>query len=115
MGFFSVLLLCQSFYACRHKGDISSPEISFQNQVKPILANNCAYSGCHFGEAEFSLENYESVSRKVSPGNAWKSDIFKSASALSGFKVMPPPPKPTLSEQQLQLIYLWIAQGAKNN
>ncbi|MBL0342473.1 MAG: hypothetical protein IPP71_17165 [Bacteroidetes bacterium] len=94
------------------------PELSFTNDVQPIIAANCTQSGCHNSSdgGSFSLETYESVLGKVSPGNGRKSSIYRSITgrALEG-GFMPQSPSQPLSEDQIRTIFVWIEQGALNN
>ena len=100
--------------ACTHDPVIpDSPEVSFSEQIQPIIVSNCARSGCHDGDEEFSLQTYEEIAGKVKSGDARKSEIYKAMTALWGESAMPP--DGPLSDQQINLIYAWIMQGAKNN
>ena len=52
---------------------------------------------------------------KVSAGNPQNSRLYLAVKLLDQEQVMPKPPYSPLSEKQIQLIYIWIGQGAKNN
>lgn len=98
--------------SCTHEPVIpSSPEISFSQQVKPIFVSNCGR--CHDGR-ELSLTSYSGIRAHVSPGDAKNSELFKAITTLWGPGGAMPPDGP-LSDQQINLIYVWIMQGAKNN
>lgn len=106
--------------ACRHDSDLASlPQISFANNIQPIIASNCTQSGCHNsqGDSRFPLVTYNDVMTdgKISAGNAHGSTLYNSISNHGTAKLMPPAPLPTLSEDQIKLIFIWIEQGAKNN
>ena len=103
--------------ACRHEPDLSGfPEVSFSQKIQPIIASNCAYSGCHDDGhgGSFSLEDYEDIidHGDVKAGNPHGSLLFQ-VITNHGEKLMPP--DGPLSSEDIQSIYLWIAQGAKNN
>lgn len=99
---------------CTHDPVIpDSPAISFSEQIQPIVVANCGSAGCHDGDEEFSLWTYEEIAGKVTPGDARASEIYKAMVALEGENAMPP--NGPLSDQQINLIYSWIMQGAKNN
>lgn len=111
-----VMILMGVSVACKHKPDLAqSPEISFSGQVQPLIISNCCEVGCHsgYGDDAFTLLTYSEVRRHVKPGKPYRSSIFQSVVILSGEGAMPPG-RP-LSEDQLKIMYTWIAQGAKNN
>jgi hypothetical protein len=100
--------------ACTHDPVIPDlPEISFSERVQPIIVANCGSSGCHDGGEEFSLLTYDEIADKVKPGDAGDSEIYEAMTALWGESAMPP--AGPLSDQQINIIYTWIMQGAKNN
>jgi hypothetical protein len=100
--------------SCTHDPVIPvTPEVSFSKQVRPIFVNNCARAGCHDGN-EFALQSYSEIRAHVTPGDARKSKLYKSIVTLWGPGGAMPPDGP-LSDQQINLIYAWIMQGAKNN
>jgi len=109
----SMLLLLFVSESCTHEVTIpDSPAISFNEQVLPIIASNCGYSGCHDGGEEFSLRTFEEIRGNVNPGDARKSKLYK---AITRLNFEPMPPDGPLNDQQINLIYGWIMQGAKNN
>lgn len=94
-------------------------KIYFQQQVLPILLSNCAMSGCHdeiTHEEGVVLTSYEKVvtTTEIRPGNAAESELYKLIIDLDSGDRMPPPPQSALNQQQVQLIYQWIQQGAQN-
>ena len=100
-------------FSCTHDPVIpKTPEISFKDQVQPIYVNNCARSGCHDGN-EFSLQTYDEIRSNVSPGDARGSKTYRAMTRLWGESAMPP--DGPLSDQQINLVYAWIMQGAKDN
>lgn len=111
--------------SCRHETDLSSlKQVSFANDIQPIIASNCAMSGCHSGNGSsggedelFPLTTYEEVIDEgdVRAGDAHGSKFYQVISNHTIENVMPPSPYPPLSDNQIKLIYLWIEQGAKNN
>ena len=89
---------------------------SFEQNVLPILAAKCAFSGCH-GENPQEGYDYRTYVSFIAggehgpvfiPGNAAESEIIKEV--VEG--KMPPPASglPTLSEAELQVIINWINQ-----
>lgn len=116
-----LVLIVAGFFGmgCQHDPIIPpAPQISFAEQIAPILISNCATTGCHDGSSSGDedlppLRNYEEIRKHVKPGNARDSKIYKYITAIDGEDAMPPD-RP-LTEEQIQLIFLWISQGAKNN
>jgi hypothetical protein len=109
-------------FSCRHDAEFPpvvanvGDSIFFDSQVLPIFVSNCAMSGCHIGNGEaFALESYEQIKKKVEPGNPGKSELYQVITTNSPFgNVMPPDPKPRLTNEQVTIIQLWILEGAKN-
>ena len=113
----SLLMLVAIFSACRHEPDLSAvPEISYSQKIQPIIASNCSYSGCHDdgGRHVFSLVSYDDVIKNgdVKAGNPHSSKLYN-VITNHGEKLMPP--DAPLSSQDIESVYIWIAQGAKNN
>jgi mono/diheme cytochrome c family protein len=93
--------------------------VYFEKDVLPILTSNCAYSGCHNAASAkdgIVLDNYANVIRtgKIKVGNPNKSELYEVITETDLKDVMPPPPSPKLSNEQIQTIAKWITQGAKN-
>jgi len=85
-------------------------EVSFSQDVLPIFQEFAA--SCHGTSGGLSLESYEGVMKVVVAGKPEESLLWKRLNGQGG-PIMPPSGK--LSDDLLQLIYLWIQQGAKNN
>ena len=104
-------------------GDTSTPcdatKIYFQQQVLPILVSNCAMSGCHDDATHKEgvvLTSYQKVmaTTQVRPGNPGNSKLYKVIVDPDPGDRMPEPPQNPLTQQQIQVIYAWIQQGAQN-
>ena len=64
----------------------------------------------------FNLTTYAGLSGGgISAGSPEKSKIYTVLKTLKADKIMPKRPYNELSDKQIQLIYVWIGQGAKNN
>lgn len=90
--------------------------VSYAQTIKPLLANNCNFSGCHAngsrgGKVELSV--YDSVKTSVFPFNADASKLYFSLIKTDPLRVMPPAGK--LHADKIQSVWLWIEQGALNN
>ncbi|HXG38880.1 MAG TPA: c-type cytochrome domain-containing protein [Bacteroidota bacterium] len=110
------------FPAIMHsQSDVKKKKISFEKEVFPIIRSNCL--PCHLAENEnpsgLALDNYETLMKggehgnTVVPGKPKESYLY--------LKLLPNPPfgkqmarnKKKLSEEEIQVIYDWIEQGAK--
>lgn len=114
-----ILLLTISTIASSQQG--GKKRISFDKEVFPIIRSNCL--PCHLAENEnpsgLALDNYETLMKggehgsTVVPGKPKESYLY--------LKLLPNPPfgkqmarnKRKLSEEEIQIIYDWIEQGAK--
>ena len=107
------------FSACKHKLNFNDlTEVSYAVNVKPIINSNCAFSGCHgdSGYVKFSLTSYEGLMNGgITAGSPEKSKLYSTLKTLDEDDFMPKKPYTELTEKQIQLIYVWIGQGAKNN
>lgn len=109
------------FTSCIHKPDLDSlKDVSFANDIQPIIAGNCTQSGCHDatgGDELFPLITYDDVMNygEIKAGSAHGSKLYQAISNHGFEELMPPPPRPMLSSDQIKLIYVWIEKGAKNN
>jgi len=104
----------------------STSEVSFANQIQPILASNCL--SCHNTKGEgykksgLNMETYEKLMKGtkfgpvIIPGNALSSSlvIIIEGKADPAIK-MPHGSLQILPEQDRNAIKQWIEQGAKNN
>ncbi len=90
--------------------------ICFERDVLPIFISNCTQSGCHNSisrEDGYDLSSYSTIVAKgIKPGNYKDSKIYKVISKRSGDDIMPPPPYPRLSDEQILTIARWIQDGA---
>jgi len=127
-----MLVFIGGIYACTHEptnpnGGSTPPTVStncnpdsvyFTNEVMPIIASNCAMSGCHdaITRAEgVVLINYATVMEYVRAGRATSSELYEVIISTNPDKRMPPPPRSPLTAAQIAKIQKWINQGAKNN
>jgi hypothetical protein len=110
-------LLSIGFTSCRHEPELmpGTPEVCFDNEVMLIINSNCNVSGCHGNGEGPSLASYEDISRYVTAGKPVQSKLHKVITAHSNLMgLMPPKPKPALTGSQIDIISIWILQGAKH-
>lgn len=136
-----ILLLPFLVCACKHKIDgIADPtngntgggtlppapptpcdpaKIYFQQQVLPIFISNCTMSGCHdvaSHQKGIILTSYEKImsTADIRPGDPGHGKVWESINETDPDDRMPRPPMAPLTQQQKQIIYQWIVQGAQN-
>ncbi len=93
--------------------------IYFQNSILPMLVSNCAMSGCHdvaTASDGVILTSYAYVmaTADVRPFDLQGSDLYEVITESDPDKKMPPPPRPSLTSAQIDIIATWINQGAKD-
>lgn len=93
----------------------------FQNDVLPIFASSCAVPGCHdaiTAEQEIILNNYGNIfsTGDIVAGNPGESKAYKVMIENNPADRMPPTGSGiTLTQDQINTVRDWIAQGALNN
>ncbi len=97
--------------------------ICFKRDILPIFYSNCAVAGCHDSQNHkegYVLDSYSNIIKKgIVPGNPSKSKVVKVITKQSSNngdddERMPPPPRNRLSQEQIDLIIRWIAEGAQD-
>ncbi len=92
--------------------------ICFKRDILPIFHSNCATSGCHDAQTHnegYILDSYTNIIRKgIVPGQPYKSKIVKKIIEKKDKDRMPPPPRNRLSQEQIDIIIRWIAEGAQD-
>jgi hypothetical protein len=98
-----------------HCGACNPDTVYFTNTILPMIISNCATAGCHDAATSaegINLTNYNDIMRLVKSGNPNNSKLYR-VMIETGGDVMPPSGR--LPQSQIDLIYKWILQGAKNN
>ena len=89
---------------------VCDEEMSFAEDVKPILSMKCAISGCHNGDMgpDLNWTNFEQFSKRVQSG------LVKYRVT---HRIMPPSfsPEGPLTQEQINTIACWADQGGLNN
>jgi hypothetical protein len=81
-------------------------DVSFSNQVFPIIQGNCSITGCHVaGGNGMLLENYNNVKAYVDNGTMFDRVV----------NTQDMPPSQPLTSCQIDQIDSWINAGAPNN
>jgi hypothetical protein len=99
-------------------GDTIKDSICFAEEILPMILSNCAKSGCHDAAANTQdlkpLISFITVKHYVQAGSPSQSELYQSITA-NGQDLMPPNGNAPLTAAQINLIYDWIVQGAKQN
>jgi uncharacterized membrane protein len=86
-------------------------QITFSKNIKPIIEQNCAVSGCHatngIGNDYGNFETYEGLKIKVDQGQV-RNRVFV-------VKDMPPAPYGPLTTEESRALECWLNNGAPNN
>lgn len=87
----------------------------YSRDIEPIINSNCAKSNCHSSTTtdNFHLISYYEVADLTTPFQPDNSDLYKIITGADGV-IMPPSPDKPLSKTNIDSIYSWIKQGAKN-
>jgi len=109
-------------------------QVSFSNQIRPILTSNCMK--CHDGTGEgskksgFNVMTYDTLMKGtkfgpvIVPGDSTSSTLYRQVSHKTDPKIQMPPHHEdsmasekfeSLTDKQISTIKAWIDQGAKNN
>jgi len=79
--------------------------VSWAQQIKPIIDANCAVSGCHVaGTGRINFTEFANVQNNAS--------AIKNRTAGGN---MPPSSRPDLTSTQIELIGCWVDDGAQEN
>ncbi len=120
--------------AC-NESSMEPGEVSFSEQVQPILTDRCAFGGCHAstspaagqslaeGLAYMNTVNVPSEELpsmdRVEPGDPDQSYLVHKIQGthldVGGSGLRMPRGQEPLSDDQIDLIRAWIEQGARNN
>lgn len=115
---FPVFVLC-FFFSCKHEPIIPTQEVSFQSDILPILRGSCQHAGCHSPydpNAQFPLDSViADVLVYVDTEKPKDSEIYEVITDEDDGERMPRLPYDRLTKRQIDLIHIWIAQGAKDN
>lgn len=111
-----LVILAVSFTSCRKEPMLApgTTQVCFDQKVMPVIQSNCAMSGCHSANGESpDLSSYMSIKSTVISGDPNKSKLYNVITSKGLTLIsMPPKPRPKLYVEQVNLITIWILQGA---
>ena len=115
----SFILVLSLFFSCTHEPILPDQQVSFHNDILPIVRGSCQHSGCHDPadpQSEFPLDSIRSqYDSYVDAGRPKNSKLYEVITRAGGEDRMPRAPYEPLTTRQINLIYIWIGQGAKDN
>ncbi len=93
--------------------------VYFERDLLPVLLSSCAQPGCHDAitmQDGVQLTDYASVMQTadVKPFDPEGSDIYEVVVENDPDKRMPPPPQDPWPQENIDLLFTWIDQGAQN-
>lgn len=93
--------------------------VYFEKDLLPVLLSTCAQPGCHDAitmEDGVRLTDYNAVMQTagITPGDPGDSDMYEVITETDPDKRMPPPPNDPWSQENINMVYTWIAQGAQD-
>ena len=121
-GFVALWLAPRQPAAAAQNSQVAS-KVDYNRDIRPLLSDTCFT--CHGPDeqqrqADLRLDSREGIFaerrgyRIVVPGNSSQSRLFQRVSAQNQAARMPPPyAEASLTNEQIELIRLWIDQGAR--
>ncbi|PQO28578.1 DUF1553 domain-containing protein [Bremerella cremea] len=114
----SILLLV---LICGTSSVSKGAEVDYSRDIKPLLSNSC-YT-CHGPDehtrkADLRLDVRKSAVRAaIAPGKPAESELLARIASTDPDRMMPPPKshRPPLTEEEIDLVRQWIAEGAQFN
>lgn len=111
-----LVLICLSFlFLSTCTKDVYAPSACFRENILPIFISNCTMSKCHNSSdksAGYDLTTYEGIMHGVKPKHPLFSEVYNTIKGNN--PSMPRKPYPKLSQNDINLIKLWIESGAEN-
>ena len=103
------------------------PQISFRNDVYPVLEENC--KDCHtpprgkgYRTSGLDMKNFDSLMKGtvygpvIIPGNSNRSILNMLVERRADTSMrMPHNEDESLTDEEIRILHLWVSQGAKNN
>ena len=117
--FFLIFFACSDF-GTNPKEEKNSGEISYKNDIQPMLNASCV--NCHWDNGGLSVGTYNNLMKGTSnngpvviANNGTGSLIVKKLQGVAPGSRMPPEPADKWRDSKIETIKIWIDQGAKNN
>lgn len=106
------ILIAILLLACKKEEHINNPTstpciASYAKDIKPVVANKCATTGCHGHNGLANLNDYMTLKERADNGNINKF-VFE-------LKMMPPTSATQLTDAEKEILQCWLKNGAQNN
>ena len=113
------LVAAMAFAAVPRPAEADTPRVDFNRQIRPILAEHCL--ACHgpdeaARQADLRLDIREAAIEMgaIAAGDAEGSELVRRILRTDESELMPPPDShKKLSPEQIELLRLWVEQGAE--
>lgn len=95
-----------------------STVIYFEQDILPFFTARCGFDGCHSSatnEDGVTLDNYNDIVEDLDLLDDDWDDTELYEVLIENDPQMPPDPYPSLSDDQINMLFDWIEQGAQNN
>jgi hypothetical protein len=94
-------------------GECDNIEPTYTQDIRPIIENSCAYSGCHLDGSDGNFQSFAGLRPYLEDGSFRIRVISERADGIRG---MPPNYAPDgrpqdLTTEELELITCWLAAG----
>ena len=86
-------------------------EVSYEEQIKPIIDISCAYAGCHGGGAPGNFSTYDGISDYIG-GKLIGRRVLIERSMPPNYAIIGPV---RLSDEELELFQCWVQAGYPEN
>ena len=95
------------------EADCSSDIFTYNNEIKLIIDESCAYSGCHLDSSPGRFDNYNGLLPYLEDNTFRQRVIIQRGDPVEG---MPPNNSPEgrpedLTEEQIQMVECWLDAG----
>ena len=103
-----ILLSAIILFAACNKNNDNACSPSYAKDIRPVINQKCAISGCHFpGGLLPDYTEYSSLKERIDNGR-FQSFVFD-------LKIMPPANAAPLTEDEKAILKCWIENGAPHN
>ena len=114
--------LCLLVFSAAGSVQSAETKVDFDRDIRPILSNNCykchgpdpahREAGLRLDEKEGALKKLDSGEAAVVPGDRAKSALWQRITVKDDERMPPPGSDKSLTAKQIELLGLWIDQGA---
>lgn len=85
--------------------------VTYDNQIRPLIINSCAYAGCHAGGAPGNFTTYTGLTGYINNGRL-ESRAIIARDMPPVYAILGPS---SLMDEELELIKCWVQAGYPEN